>query len=136
MLLPIKNQTLGTIFPQVTARNAARLFLTPKRFPVKAWEKEAEADCERISFGNGLSAARWGNGGPKILIMHGWESRATQMYSLVPDLIGHGFEAIGIDAPGHGHSGSGRTNPVMFAEAIQAADQTFGLFYGASGHLK
>ena len=134
MLFQIKNQILGTIFPQGAARKAARLFLTPKRFPVKEWEKEAEAGCERIPFGNGLSAARWGNGGEKILIMHGWESRATQLYSLVPDLIGHGFEVIGIDAPGHGHSQGRRANPVMFAEAIQAADQTFGPFYGAIGH--
>ena len=48
MLFQIKNQILGTIFPQGAARKAARLFLTPKRFPVKGWEKEAEAGCERI----------------------------------------------------------------------------------------
>lgn len=133
-VLQIKNQILGTFFPQIVARQAAQLFLTPKRFPVKEWEKKAESGCERIPFGNGLSAARWGNGREKILIMHGWESRATQLYSLVPDLIGCGFEVIGIDAPGHGHSHGERAHPVMFAKAIQEADQTFGPFYGAIGH--
>lgn len=133
-ILRLKNRLNGYLFPEVLAEKTARSFLTPRRFPVKEWEKQAESKCERLTFGNGLSAARWGKSDKKILIMHGWESRATQMYRLVPELVSQGFEVIAIDAPGHGHSSGNRANPVVFSKAIVQADQTWGPFYGAIGH--
>ena len=134
-LFRIKNKISGRLFPNKLAQKTAELFLTPRRFPIKDWEKEAEARCERLSFGPGLSSARWrGQNDKKILIMHGWESRATQMYGFVGGLVEHGFEVIAIDAPGHGHSPGNRANPVLFSQAILEADKTWGPFYGAVGH--
>ncbi len=134
LLLHIKHRIIGSLFPHDLAKKTAQFFLTPKRFPIKDWEKDAEESCERLSFGDGLSAVRWGSSEKKILIMHGWESRATQMHRLVPQLVEQGFEVIGIDAPGHGHSKGSTANPVAFAEAVVRADQTWGPFYGAIGH--
>ena len=133
-LLRIKNRISGSLFPGFVARKTARMFLTPKRFPPKPWEKEAESHGRRVGFGNGLSAVRWGESSRKILIMHGWESRATQLYSLVPGLLDQGFEVIGIDAPAHGRSKGGKANPMTFSRAIGEADKAFGPFYGAIGH--
>lgn len=133
-MLRIKNRISGSLFPLSVARKTARMFLTPKRFPLKHWEKEAESYGRRVGFGNVLSAVRWGNSGQKILVVHGWESRATQLYSLVPGLIDQGFEVVGIDAPGHGRSQGGKANPVTFSQAICEADKAFGPFYGAIGH--
>ncbi|GAB6908576.1 Esterase/lipase [Desulfosarcina cetonica] len=134
-LFRVKNKITGSLFPNRLAQKTATLFLTPRRFPIKDWEREAEARCERIFFGPGLSAARWwGQSDKKILIMHGWESRATQMYRLVDGLVEHGFDVIAIDAPGHGHSPGNRANPVVFSQAILEADKKWGPFYGAIGH--
>ena len=130
----IKNKITGSLFPNKLAEKTANLFLTPRRFPIKDWEKEAETRCERLFFGPGLSAARWGQSDKKILIMHGWESRATQMYRLVGELVEHGFEVIAIDAPGHGHSPGNRSNPGLFSQAILEAEKTWGPFYGSIGH--
>lgn len=133
-LLRLKNRLLGVLAPNWVSRQAARMFMTPRRFPIKGWEQTAERQGRRISFGDGLSAVRWGCGGPKILLMHGWESRATQMYHLVPPLLEQGFEVVAIDAPAHGHSDGDLANPVAFSEAILSAVRRFGPFYGAVGH--
>lgn len=133
-LLRIKNRLMGVVAPNWVARRAARIFMTPRRFPIKEWEQRAERQCRRFRFGDGLSAAVWGCGGPRILLMHGWESRATQMYHLAQALVQKGLEVIAIDAPAHGHSGGGLANPVVFSEAILSAERQFGPFHGAIGH--
>jgi len=132
--LRMKNRLLGAIMPEKVARDAARLFLTPRRFPLKEWEKEAEQKCRRHTFGEGLSAARWGEGSRRILLVHGWESRATQMYGIASVLVENGFEVVAIDAPLHGHSKGTKSNPVTFAEAIVAAVKELGPFDGTVGH--
>ncbi len=133
-LFRIKNRLLGALMPEKVARDTARLFLTPRLFPLKEWEKEAEKKCRRHTFGDGLSAARWGAGIRRILLVHGWESRATQMYGIASALVENGFEVIAIDAPLHGHSGGVKSNPVTFAEAIATAVNELGPFDGTVGH--
>lgn len=134
-LLRAKNRMLGVVAPEKVAKDMARLFLSPRRFAQKDWEAEAELAGRRCTFGPGLSALCWGQGNPeRILIMHGWESRATQMYGIASVLADSGFEVIAIDAPMHGESRGNKANPVEFAEAIVQADIAFGPFYGAIGH--
>lgn len=133
-LFKSKNQLMGILAPDKTAKKSAHLFLTPKSLAQKPFEKEAENCCDRSFFGNGLSAASWGSGDKKVLLVHGWESRSTQMYQFVEPLLANGFKAIAIDAPGHGYSKGDRPNPVTFANAILAAENEFGPFYGTIGH--
>ncbi|WP_303288982.1 alpha/beta fold hydrolase [Marinobacter sp. SS5-14b] len=133
-LIRMKNRALGMVMPEKVVRDNARLFLSPRTFPLKEWEKEAEQQGTRFGFGDGLSAIRWGSGERKILLMHGWESRATQMYGLASALAADGCQVIAIDAPLHGRSKGKRTSPVAFAQAIVAADRELGPFDGAVGH--
>lgn len=133
-LLRIKNRLLGTVAREATAKMAAKMFLTPRSFPLKEWEEQAEQQGERIQVAPGLSGLRWGEGEHKILLMHGWESRATQMYGLVKPLLDSGFQVIALDGPRHGHSQGDKANPVAFAEAIVTADKALGPFYAAVGH--
>lgn len=132
--LRLKNRLLGMISPETVAKQNARLFLSPRNHALKDWEHEAEKQGERLCFGDSLSAIRWGKSDKRILVMHGWESRATQMFGIADVLARRGFEVIAIDAPKHGHSKGEKSNPVEFANAIAAADKAFGPFYGAVGH--
>ena len=134
MFLRLKNRVLGMISPEAVAKQNARLFLSPRNHPLKDWEHEAEKKGERLCFGDSLSAIRWGKSDKRILVMHGWESRATQMFGVANVLARRGFEVIAIDAPKHGHSRGEKSNPVEFANAVTAADKAFGPFYGAVGH--
>ncbi len=124
-LLRMKNRVLGTLMPSKVAKGHVQLFLSPRKFPLKQWEEEAELNGERISFGanfnNGLSALRWGKSNKRVLIMHGWESRATQMQALAKPLVEQGYEVIAIDAPRHGLSKGEQASPVQFANAVIAA---------------
>jgi len=133
-LIRIKNRLLSNALPAMTARSATKMFLNPRRSELKDWEYQAEKTGKRRSFEGHLSALEWGDGKKKILLMHGWESRASQMYSLVTPLIDLGFSVIAIDGPKHGQSGGDEANPIAFSEAIKAAESEFGPFYGAIGH--
>lgn len=130
----LKNRLSGFLAPKRTAQKNMQIFLNPRKFPLKDWEETAESKGERFFFGPNLSAIRWGHGPQKILLMHGWESRATQMYSIAEPLVAAGFEVIAIDAPLHGKSAGTKANPLVFAHTIHTANQALGPFYGAIGH--
>lgn len=133
-LFKAKNRVVGSILPAYTAGQARELFLTPRKYPLKPWELEMEKQGRRIDLGMGLSAISWGKSERKILIAHGWESRATQMSGFVEALLSRGFEVIAIDGPAHGHSDGRRANPYLFAQAVSHANKKLGPFAGVIGH--
>ncbi|GAA6135844.1 alpha/beta fold hydrolase [Oceaniserpentilla sp. 4NH20-0058] len=133
-LLRLKNRYLGKLLPNFVAQQNARIFLSPRKFLMKEWEELAEKSGTRMSFAKKLSAIRWGSSDKRILLMHGWEGRATQMYSVAAPLVEQGYEVIAIDGPKHGQSKGEKANPVEFANAIIDADKAFGPFHGAIGH--
>lgn len=132
--LRAKNTILGTLSTKRTALAAAKLFTRPRRLPVKSWEVEMENRGRRVAYGSGLSAITWGESERKILLVHGWESRATQVSGFVEDLVKSGYQVIAIDGPAHGQSIGRSANPYMFTKAIHLADEEFGPFAGAIGH--
>lgn len=129
-----KNKIMGRLFPQKAAEAARDLFLTPRKYPIKNWEQNKEIQGERLTLSNGLSAIRWGEADKKVLLVHGWESRATQMAGYVEDIVSEGFQVIAIDGPAHGHSSGRQANPLMFAKAVIQADQELGPFDVIIGH--
>ncbi len=133
-LIRLRNKVLGFIMPEHIARSNAKIFLTPRQHKVRTWEKEAEQKARREKTAPELSVAIWGEGDKKVLLVHGWESRATQMYNFVQPLLDKGYSVVAIDAPLHGHSKGSESNPLAFAKAIMAADEKFGPFDAAIGH--
>ncbi|MFY0640659.1 MAG: alpha/beta hydrolase [Bermanella sp.] len=133
-ILRLSNQLFGRIAPHATAHKMGKLFMIPRNPPLKQWEHELENGCKRVTFSGNLQAAVWGSGEKKVLLMHGWESRATHMYNLVEPLLKSGFQVVAIDAPKHGHSGGDKANLVVFSEAIVAAEVKLGPFVAAVGH--
>lgn len=133
-LFRARNRILGTLFPSVAASQAKGLFLSPRKFPVKDWEIQMEKRGKRVTYGKGLSALAWGQSERKILLVHGWESRATQMSGFVDGLVNSGYQVIAIDGPAHGHSQGRRANPYVFSQAVASACQQLGPFEGVIGH--
>lgn len=128
-----QNRFLSMIQSQEMSKVALEKFLTPRRHGLKAWEVEAEHSGTRITLAGGISVIRWGNGCP-ILMIHGWEARATQMASFIQPLLDAGHEVIAIDAPAHGMSLGKHSHPMKFVEAIFAAENAFGPFAAVIGH--
>lgn len=134
-VLRVTNSVLGPIAPNTAGWAAQRLFTTPRRHRPPARERQAERNGERVRFGEGLSALRFGwGGGPRVLALHGWEGRATQWGALARALTAAGFELIAIEAPGHGQSPGRRANPRLFMDALFAAEREFGPFSAVVGH--
>lgn len=133
-LFKSKNTLLGYLLPDKTAKAARELFLTPRQYPLKAWEQSKEAQGQRLNLSDGLSAIAWGNGTRQVLLVHGWESRSTQLAGFVDELLQMGFKVIAMDAPAHGQSSGKQANPVAFAQAIQNVNQQLGPFDAIVGH--
>lgn len=109
----------GLFAPQVAVRSARRILMRPRLLPPRDWEKPALAQAQRIHFRFGLSGLRWGRAGdPVVLMLHGWEGRASQFGHFVAPLLAAGRQVIALDAPAHGESPGDEANPVMFAYAL------------------
>lgn len=132
-VLRAQNRVLGLIQPEKAVRRAGDMFFTPRKHAEKEWEIQAEAVGRRMTLKNGASVIVWGEGTP-VLLMHGWEGRATQMSGFINPLASKGFQLIAIDAPAHGKSQGEQSNPMRFVESMFLAEQAFGPFYAVVGH--
>ena len=132
LLLRTYMQVLSTIAPSRAIKNATNIFFSPKKHEPKEWENEAEKKGERIWIDENVSCIVWGEGEP-VLLMHGWEGRATQMSVLTPYLSDN-YKVIALDAPGHGVSKGNASNPHDFIKAIFKAQEKFGEFKAIVGH--
>lgn len=70
----------------------------------------------------------------RILLVHGWGGRGSQLFSFLDPLRAAGLEVLAFDAPGHGDSSSGAPDVAGLVDVIRALDQAHGPFSGAIGH--
>lgn len=130
---------LSRVSPAGAAAVAERMFLTPRRHPRPAAERDvlltARRSRFRTSYGK-LVAWEWGANPdrPRVLLVHGWEGRGSQLGALVEPLTALGFRVVTFDAPGHGDSPGERASLFHFAEAIERAAETFGPFHAIVTH--
>ncbi|MEU4986157.1 alpha/beta hydrolase [Streptomyces sp. NPDC021969] len=76
----------------------------------------------------------WGDGRKPVLLVHGWESRASRYAKTVGRLVELGCSPVAFDAPGHGESEGDTTTLVEYRDIILALQRTYGGFVGAVGH--
>lgn len=150
MAFRFKTQLSSWLAPTQTAQKLAEGFLTPKRFVIKDWEHKAEQQGQRFQLAPDISAIRWlgkdedsakkgvenstVGSNKQILLVHGWESRGTQLFALVEGLINQGYSVVAIDMPGHGHSKGETSNAYIFSQTVTLAQQVLGHFYAIIGH--
>lgn len=62
----------------------------------------------------------WGNGKTKVLLTHGWASKAADFYELISELKKtKDLEIIAFDAPGNGSSVSEFSNLMLYADSVK-----------------
>lgn len=71
---------------------------------------------------------------PRLLVVHGWGSRAEYLTDLAFGLNAAGADVVMLDLPGHGSSSGRRLDLRLAAEAIGAAERHYGPFDGVVGH--
>lgn len=123
-LLRTATHLAGEIVPGLMATSVRRRLTEPRRHAPRPWETEGSIEPQRISFRFGLGGLRWGQTGPVVLALHGWEGRASQFRRIAEAVVGSGRRFIALDAPAHGDSPGQEAHPALFAEAlIEAATE-------------
>ncbi len=126
----------GRIFPKALAPLALRLFLTPFSMKQHPKEEEQMKQAKKLFLehrNHRIAVYDWGGNGPKILLVHGWSGRGTQMGSLALWLRDRGYHPISFDAPGHGKSTGNTCSLLAFSETINFLQEDFHMVM-AIGH--
>ncbi len=118
---------LQAVAPALAEALAWRVFTTPRRLPAKAWETAALAGSQAVwvPFAGGQVAAYvWGEAAaPAVVLVHGWEHRASFWGAWVAPLRSAGFRVVALDGPAHGRTAGRRTNLLEFGQTVQAVVQ-------------
>lgn len=129
--------TLGQWAPDLSAKLGIHLWGRTSRPKWRDWEQQILAKARRTDLKSGrhrIATYCWGDGDKKILLIHGWNSRASHFRNYIASLTRRGYCIVGFDAIGHGHSDGNWTNILQYLEVIQAVRQQYGDFYAVIGH--
>ena len=130
---------LTAISPFLASRFAAKLFLTPFRYKLPKREKEMDRNSKQETvvlsgIDREIIVYHYGNSSKKVLLVHGWSGRGTQLAILAEELLKNGYSVISFDAPAHGKA-PGKTSMIpYFVEAIHYLENEHGPFEAAIGH--
>ncbi|WP_339886675.1 alpha/beta hydrolase [uncultured Flavobacterium sp.] len=132
-------KVLQSISTSLTIRFAAKLFTTPIKYKVPKRERPMldESSQENVfieSLNKTVVVYRYGKGDKKILLVHGWSGRGTQLYKIADAMVAKGYEVISFDAPGHGKSKGNKSMMLEFIECILTLEKKYGSFDYAIGH--
>ncbi|MGY5851705.1 alpha/beta fold hydrolase [Salegentibacter sp. F14] len=125
--------------PFLASRFAAKLFLTPFRYKLPQREKKMDRNSVQTrmkvpAFGKEIVVYHYGDSPDKILLVHGWSGRGTQLSQIAEALVQAGYSTISFDAPGHGKAPGKSSIMTQFIESIHFLDKEFGPFDAAIGH--
>lgn len=128
---------ISVFSPQRAAISAYGIFSTPFRKskkPVPPVFDQSERLILKATSGK-LNVYRWNQPAlKKILILHGFESRAYNFDAYVKPLTRLGFEVVAMDAPAHGASDGTRLSLPDYVSAIGSVAERFGPFQAYLGH--
>ena len=121
----------------LASRLAFRLFLTPPRRKVEPADAPIIAQAERATLRCGadrFTVWHWGQGGPCVVLLHGWGSHAARFATFVAPLRAAGFSVIGIDAPAHGTSPGRLSDLPRFRDSLAEVLRRHAPVHAVIGH--
>lgn len=132
-------KALEAVSPKLAVQFAIRLFTTPVKFktPKREQKMASESRQQMIpinSINKTVNVYSLGNSPKKVLLVHGWSGRGTQLNAIAYSLVERGFETISFDAPAHGKSTGKTSDMTEFIATILQLVQQLGPFEYAIGH--
>ncbi|WES63769.1 alpha/beta hydrolase [Microbacter sp. GSS18] len=133
----------SAVSPGLAARIALPLFMrVGRRMPVdpadaatmlraRTWEALIPGTRGR---GARVGVYEWGTGADVVLLVHGWQGRASQFAPLVRELLAERFRVVAVDMPAHGDAPGRATTIVDWISAIRAVQARHGALHGIVGH--
>lgn len=130
---------LKNISPFLASRFAAKLFLTPFKYKLPERERKMDENSRQIkmevpSIKKEIVVYEYGNTPQKILLVHGWSGRGTQLAKIAEALVKTGYSTVSFDAPAHGRAPGKKSMMPYFIESIHYLEKEFGPFEAAIGH--
>ncbi len=129
---------LARVAPGAAGGLALRLFRTPTgRSRLRPAEEPVMRRARQDRFevnGKAVDVFTWGDGERPVLVMHGWQSRASRFAPLVAALLDRGYSPVAFDAPGHGGSGGRTTTILEYREIARRLHQRHGRFAAVVAH--
>jgi pimeloyl-ACP methyl ester carboxylesterase len=115
-------QLLAAVAPDRADRYAADLFRRPSRSapPGEPFVPLFAGKRFEVETSTGAVAAWHYGEGPTVVVAHGWNGAATQLFRLIARLVRGGFEVVAFDQPAHGLSGGTHTDVAEMADALRS----------------
>ncbi len=122
------------ISPKLAAKMAAKFFASTTRFDRPLAEIEYIASAIAVRHKNIYSGHIWGDHGPFILLVHGWNGRGSQMGAFAKPLVEKGFRVVAFDGPAHGDSPGTESNPSEYANFLLSLQNDFAPIHAIVAH--
>lgn len=136
----IRTGQLLQLFSSKLASNfALKLFTIPPQFKVPEREEMMRKSAKNIlvnipSIQKEVNIYEYGFSKTKILLVHGWAGRGTQLYEIADKLLENGMMVISVDLPAHGLSAGKTTNLLECKAIVKHLSGIHGPFEAAIGH--
>lgn len=132
-------QTIQFISKNWVTNVCVKLFSTPikHKIPKREFEMNANSKQELVfipELNKKIMVYQYGNSPKKVLLVHGWSGRGTQLVKFADELIKLGYSTISFDAPAHGKSEGQTTLMTEFIASILEIEKQYGSFQYAIGH--
>ena len=130
---------ISIISSKITVSLLGYIFSRPLRYKPHEREKEFLKSSKKevhfiASINKRIKTYELEGNKKKVLLVHGWSGRGSQLSSIANECNKKGFYVVSFDAPAHGDSSSSTTNVPEFVEAINFLNTTKGPFDYAIGH--
>ena len=130
---------LEAISPKLAMLFAAKLFVRPIKHKIPKRElhmvqKSIQTKLFVPQINKNIIVYQYGDYEKKILLVHGWSGRGTQMVKIADKMLELGYATISFDAPAHGKSEGKTTLMPEFISSIIEIEKQFGPFEFAIGH--
>jgi len=139
LLILVSAKLCALISRKLVTAYAAKLFTTPikHKIPKRELKMDSESIQTRIlipSINKNIMVYEYGKSDKKILLVHGWSGRGTQLFKISDVLLEDGFSVVSFDAPAHGKSEGSTTIMSEFIESILEIEKQYGPFEITIGH--
>jgi pimeloyl-ACP methyl ester carboxylesterase len=138
-IILLTSQLISFISPKLITLFAVKLFTTPIKHKIP--KREVEMDRNSLQKSIKIPAIhkevvlyQYGKSEKKVLLVHGWSGRGTQLFKIADELLKEGYSTVSFDAPAHGKSPGKNAIMIDFIAAILEIDKQFGPFEAAIGH--
>lgn len=129
---------LSKISSRLTTFLAVRVFSTPIKYKTPKRELEYYKNSKKYfldipALNKKIRIYEYGNFDKKVLLVHGWSGRGTQLITIAEKFNSLGYTCISFDAPAHGKSEGKTTLMIEFVACIMEIEKHHQFEY-AIGH--